>query len=120
MSFSFVLIFPVCWRFRGLLEQAPNLPEQIFDSAAFHGARPAGMLLQRSLDTVLGTDLRVVKHGRKQYDGIVGPRTLAALQDAAQQNKLREVNNEMVRRRELPEFEDSPGWYKRTREFLMH
>ncbi len=103
----------------GLLEQAPNLPEQLFDSAGFHGARPAGMLLQQSLDTVLGTDLSVVNHGRKQYDGIVGPNTLAALEDATRRNLLREVNNEMVRRHGRAEFNDSPGWYKRTRNFLM-
>ncbi len=103
----------------GLMDRVPQLPEQLFDASVFHGPKVAGALLQRSLDAVMGTDLRTMKMGRKLYDGIVGPRTLAALRDAAQQNKLREVNNEMVRRRELPEFTGNPGWYKRTQGFLV-
>jgi len=103
----------------GLMDRVPQLAEQLFDASVFHGPKIAGALLQRSLDTVLGTDLRTMRMGRKFYDGIVGPKTLAVIRDAARQNKLRDVNNEMVARREVSEFRNNPGWYKRTRKFLI-
>ena len=75
----------------------------------------AGKLLQRSLDNVLGTDLRISRKGKKEYDGIIGSNTRAAIAQAAHQNKLRAVNNEMAKQRErvmrqLPNFKANPGW----------
>lgn len=82
------------------------------------------MLLQQSLDKVLGTDLRTFKNGKKEYDGIVGPKTRSAIAEAVRRNKLREVNYEMVVRRERymrgrSNFKPNPGWIPRARSFHM-
>jgi len=108
----------------GVMRQASKLPEQLFDSAVQHGPERAGKLLQESLDKVLGTDLRITKNGKKEHDGIVGPKTRSAIAEAVRRNKLRDVNNEMAVRRERfmrgrSNFKPNPGWIPRARSFLM-
>lgn len=108
----------------GVMQRVPKLVGQIYDSSVLHGPENAGKLLQRSLDKVLGTDLRISRKGKKEYDGIIGSNTRAAIAQAAHQNKLRAVNNEMAKQRErfmrqLPNFNANPGWVTRARSFQM-
>ena len=107
------------------MQQAPKLPEQLFDSAFQHDPEDAGRFLQKALDKVLGTDLRSMVKGKKDYDGIVGPKTRAAIADAVKRNKLRDVNNEMLSERwrymqGRPNFlNNKKGWEDRKNSFYM-
>lgn len=109
----------------GVMQQAPKLPELLFDSAFQHGPDDAGKLLQKSLDKILGTDLRSAVKGKKDYDGIVGSKTRAAIAQAIRQNKLRDVNNAMVDERwkfmqGLSNFPSNKnGWEARKNSFYM-
>src|SRR3546814_10795930 len=58
-----------------LLQQAPQLPDQIFDVGVLHGSRFAGRIVQEAIFEVMGADLRVMKNGKLDYDGIIGPAT---------------------------------------------
>lgn len=108
----------------GVMQQVPQLPEQLFDSAFLHGPEDAGKFLQKALDKVLGTDLRGTVNGKKDYDGIVGSKTRAAIAEAVRQNKLRAVNNEMSNERwehmkGLSNFQDNAkGWERRKNSFV--
>ena len=108
----------------GLMQQAPQLPEQLFDAGVLHGTETAGTLLQKSLDEHLGTDLRVTKNGKKIYDGNVGPATRAAIARAIKQGKIKAVNDTMVKKRlefvrNLPAFKNNPGWVPRAKSFRI-
>ena len=107
-----------------VMKQAPQLPEQLFDSSILSGPEDAGKFLQEALDNVLGTDLKVVTKGNREYDGIVGSKTRATIAEAARRNKLRDVNNEMaiIRERILRSkrtFSKNPGWIPRVRSFRI-
>ena len=98
----------------GLMQQAPQLPEQLFDAGVLHSTKAAGTLLKKSLDEHLGTDLRVTKNGKKVYDGNVGPLTRAAIARAIKEGKIKAVNDTMVQKRlqfmrNLPIFKNNPG-----------
>ena len=108
----------------GLMQQAPQLPEQLFDAGVLQGTETAGTLLQKSLDEHLGTDLRVTKNGKKIYDGNVGPATRAAIARAIKQGKIKAVNDTMVKKRlefmrNLPAFKNNPGWVPRAKSFRI-
>jgi lysozyme family protein len=109
----------------GVMQQAANLPEQLFDSAFLHGPEDAGKFLQKALDKILGTDLRSMVKGKKDYDGIVGSKTRAAIVKAIQRNKLRDVNNEMSSERwkymqgRQNFLENKKGWEDRKKSFYM-
>ena len=45
-------------KIEGIGEEAPKLPEHLFDAGVLHGPETAGKWLQQSLDKRLGTDLR--------------------------------------------------------------
>ncbi len=107
----------------GLKQQAPTLAGQLFDTGVLHSPQKAGQLLQQSLDQVLGTDLRVTDaQGRKDYDGIVGSGTRAAIARAVRDGKAAVVNNIMVNKRiafmrTLQILKDNPGWIPRAESF---
>ena len=110
----------------GMKQQAPQLPEQLFDSGILHGITNAGQLLQQALDDVLGTDLRVSdKKGNAVYDGNVGPATRAAIDRAVREGKIVDVNNRTVerrldfmkRQREFQTFKG--GWIPRAKSFRI-
>ncbi len=108
----------------GLMQQAPQLPEQLFDAGVLHGTQTAGTLLQKSLDEHLGTDLRVTKNGKKVYDGNVGPLTRAAIARAIKEGMIKAVNDTMVKKRiqfmrNLPTFKHNPGWVPRAKSFRI-
>ena len=109
----------------GLMDEAPQLPEQLFDTGVLHGSDTAGRLLQQSLDEVLGTDLRETdESGDKVYDGNVGPKTRAAIAQAIREGKIQEVNDRMVDKRieymkSLPNFLGNPGWPERAEGFRI-
>ncbi len=108
----------------GLMQKAPQLPEQLFDAGVLQGTETAGTLLQKSLDEHLGTDLRVTKNGKKIYDGNVGPATRAAIARAIKQGKIKAVNDTMVKKRlqlmrNLPAFKNNPGWVPRAKSFRI-
>src|SRR3546814_1245394 len=44
-----------------LLQQAPQLPDQIFDVGVLHGSRFAGRIVQEAIFEVMGADLRVMR-----------------------------------------------------------
>jgi lysozyme family protein len=108
----------------GMTKLAPQLPEQLFDSAVLHGAEDAGKFLQKALDDVLGSDLREInkKTGKKGYDGIVGSKTLQKIEQAVRLGKIQNVNDRMVEHRlgfirGLRRTEANRGWGKRAEEF---
>ena len=110
----------------GMKQQAPQLPEQLFDSGILHGITNAGQRLQQALDDVLGTDLRVTdKKGNPVYDGNVGPATRAAIDRAVREGKIVDVNNRTVdrrldlmkRQREFQTFKG--GWVPRAESFRI-
>jgi len=110
----------------GMKQQAPQLPEQLFDSGILHGITNAGQLLQQSLDDVLGTDLRVSdKKGNPVYDGNVGPATRAAIDRAVREGKIVDVNNRTVDRRldfmkRHPKYKTfKGGWVPRAESFRI-
>ena len=109
----------------GMLERAPQLPEQLFDAGVLHGPEVAGRLLQQSLDDILGTDLREPgKNGKLAYDGNVGPKTRDALARAIREGKIAAVNDEMVDKRldfmrRQPKFKNFPGWVPRAESFRI-
>jgi lysozyme family protein len=110
----------------GLLSAAPKLVEQIFDAGVLHGPEDAGVWLQEALDRHLGTNLsvRLRNDGAQIYDGIIGSKTRAAVAVAVRQNRLLDVNNEIVEKRiqhmkRQPNFSVNPGWIVRARSFLM-
>ena len=109
----------------GLMDEAPQLPEQLFDTGVLHGSDTAGRLLQQSLDEVLGTDLKITdESGDKVYDGNVGPETRAAIAQAVREGKIQEVNDRMVDKRieymkSLPNFLGNPGWPERAEGFRI-
>ena len=114
------------WDILGMKQQAPQLPEQLFDSGILHGITNAGKLLQQSLDDILGTDLRGLnKQGKLIYDGNVGPKTRAALARAVREGKIVSVNNAMAdrrldfmkRQREFQTFKG--GWVPRAESFRI-
>ena len=107
------------------MDEAPQLPEQLFDTGVLHGSDTAGRLVQQSLDEVLGTDLKITdESGDKVYDGNVGPQTRAAIAQAVREGKIQEVNDTMVDKRiEVmrgdPNFLDNPGWLERAEGFRI-
>ena len=109
----------------GLMDEAPQLPEQLFDIGVLHGSDTAGRLVQQSLDEVLGTDLRETdESGDKVYDGNVGPKTRAAIAQAVREGKIQEVNDRMVDKRlevmrKDPQFPNRPGWVRRAEKFRI-
>ena len=74
---------------------------------------------------MLGTDLRSLVNGKKDYDGIVGPKTRAAIADAIRLKKLLDVNNEMSNERwkhmqAQPNFlPNKKGWEDRKNSFYV-
>jgi lysozyme family protein len=109
----------------GLAEAAPRLAEQMFDAGVLHGPEEAGKWLQEALDERLGTDLRGTnKRGERVYDGIIGSRARAAVEEAVLQGKIGEINDAIVDRRieymrSLPNFYSNPGWIPRAQSFRM-
>ncbi len=109
----------------GLKQQAPRLAEQLFDTGVQHSPKRAGRFLQESLDQVLGTDLRTTDAtGKKDYDGIVGSGTRAAIARAVREGKAAAVNNAMVDKRiadmrRLPNFKSNSGWVPRAESFRI-
>lgn len=81
-----------------LEKESKNLADQIYDTGFQSGPTTSGQLLQKSLDEILGTDLRTdkFKTGLDQYDGDIGPKTRAAIQKAVDEKKAKKVNNTMV------------------------
>src|SRR3546814_16116234 len=79
-----------------LLQQAPQLPDQIFDVGVLHGSRFAGRIVQEAIFEVMGADLRVMKNGKLDYDGIIGPATRSALAQAVAAGRIVEINNLIV------------------------
>src|SRR3546814_2146113 len=67
----------------------PQLPDQIFDVGVLHGSRFAGRIVQEAIFEVMGTDLRVMKNGKLDYDGIIGPATRSALAQAVAAGRIR-------------------------------
>lgn len=110
----------------GVMEQAPELPEQLFDAGVHHGPKKAGQMLQQSLDHHLGTDLRVTdENGKKVYDGNVGPKTRDAIARAIREGKIREVNDTIAEKRIRfmkgnPYFAPNPGWIPRAESFRIN
>ena len=107
-----------------LLQQAPQLPEQIFDSGIQHGIDNIGKWLQEALDETLGTDLRTVVNGKLEYDGIIGSGTRKVVEQAVKAGKIAEVNDLIVDKRvaymrSLPNAGSNPGWFPRAEAFRI-
>jgi lysozyme family protein len=105
-----------------LLKLAPQLPEQLFDIAVLHGVGFAGRAVQEALFEVMGIDLRVMKNGKLDYDGVIGPATRNGLAQAVAAGKIVEINNLIVDKR-IAELNtkghkvDNPGWFPRAESF---
>ena len=107
-----------------LLTLAPQLPDQLFDIGVQHGVGYAGRVLQEALLEVMGIDLRIMKNGALDYDGIVGPATRNAIARAIAAGKIVELNNRIVdkRRAELmgkAHKKDNSGWFPRVESFRI-
>ena len=107
-----------------LLKLAPQLPDQLFDIGVQHGVGYAGRVLQETLFEVMGIDLRVMRKGKLDYDGIVGPATRKAIAQAVAAGKVVELNDRIVdkRRAELSSKGhnlDNPGWFPRVESFRI-
>ena len=108
----------------GLSGSAPKLSEQTFDISILHGVKIAGLWLQKSLDDVFGTDLRISEEGKMYYDGNIGPATRKAVEQAVRSGNIRQVNNAIANRRlkwmrASPLLVDNPGWIPRAEYFKM-
>ncbi|MGF1631987.1 MAG: glycosyl hydrolase 108 family protein, partial [Kiloniellaceae bacterium] len=107
-----------------LLTLAPELVEQIFDIGVLHGVGFAGHIVQEALFEVMGIDLRVMKNGKLDYDGVIGPATRNAVAQAVAAGKIVEVNNLIVDKR-IAELTtkghkvDNPGWFPRSESFRI-
>src|SRR3546814_7469629 len=82
-----------------LLQQPQQLHDQIFDVGVLHGSRFAGRIGQEEIFAVMGADLRVMKNGKLDYDGIIGPATRSALAQAVAAGRIVEINNLIVDKR---------------------
>ncbi|WP_167226637.1 glycosyl hydrolase 108 family protein [Pelagibius litoralis] len=107
-----------------LLKLAPQLPEQVFDSGILHGIGDPGKWLQQALDEILGTYLKVKIDGTFEYDGVIGPKTRAAVAKAVRDGKIVEVNNLIVDKRvahmaALSIAGANPGWFPRAESFRI-
>ncbi len=107
-----------------LLTLAPQLPDQIFDIAVLHGVGYAGRIVQEALFDVMGIDLRTIKNGLLDYDGIIGPATRNAIAQAVATGKVVELNDRIVdkRRAELSSKGhkvDNRGWFPRVESFRI-
>src|SRR3546814_18375633 len=76
-----------------------DLPDQICDVGVLHGSRFAGRIVQEAIFEVMGADLRVMKNGKLDYDGIIGPATRSALAQAVAAGRIVEINNLIVDKR---------------------
>jgi lysozyme family protein len=110
-------------RMSGLADQAPRLGELIYDSAVLHGTDDPGKWLQQALDEQLGTDLRLpLKDGSIGYDGIIGPDTRDAMEQAIKDGKMSAVYDATLAKREayargLGNAAGNPGWIRRFESF---
>jgi len=108
----------------GLLNDAPQLVDQLFDMGVLHGIDDPGRILQMSLHEVMGIDLRVMKNGKRDYDGIIGPATRSALSQAVLAGRGVEINDLMVDKR-LDKLNKqghkvhNPGWFPRAESFRI-
>src|SRR3546814_8215544 len=66
------------------------------DVGVLHGSRFAGRIVQEAIFEVMGADLRVMKNGKLDYDGIIGPATRSALAQAVAAGRIVEINNLIV------------------------
>jgi len=107
-----------------LLNDAPQLVVLIFDMGVLHGIDDPGRILQMSLHEVMGIDLRVMKNGKRDYDGIIGPATRSALSRAVIAGRGVEINDLMVDKR-LDKLNKqghkvhNPGWFPRAESFRI-
>src|SRR3546814_21015622 len=70
----------------------------------------------------MGADLRVMKNGKLDYDGIIGPATRSALAQAVAAGRIVEINNLIVDKR-IAELntkghkKSNSGWFARAESF---
>ncbi|WP_299622886.1 glycosyl hydrolase 108 family protein [Pelagibius sp.] len=118
---------PQIWKLAqvpGLLVNAPQLVEHIFDAGVQHGIDDSGKWLQEALDETLGTDLKTLVKGKRGYDGIIGSGTRKVVDQAVKAGKIAEVNNLIVDKRiaymkSLPNYSGNPGWITRAESFRI-
>src|SRR3546814_7179657 len=73
---------------------------------------------------VMGADLRVMKNGKLDYDGIIGPATRSALAQAVAAGRIVEINNLIVDKR-IAELntkghkKSNSGWFARAESFRI-
>ena len=108
----------------GLKDSSVRLAEQIFDAGVLHDPTDAGRWLQASLQKHLGIDLRErFDNGKHDFDGIVGPKTRAAVAQAVDAGIISIISDEVVDQRTaymraLSNFTgNSGGWLKRAGSF---
>src|SRR3546814_17563383 len=72
----------------------------------------------------MGADLRVMKNGKLDYDGIIGPATRSALAQAVAAGRIVEINNLIVDKR-IAELntkghkKSNSGWFARGESFRI-
>lgn len=99
-----------------------KLVEHVFDATVMTRDTTVGTWLQESIDETIGTDLKINKNGKKQYDGIMGSKTRAAMQKVVDQDKTKKVSRKFWQKRydyyqNLKNAADNPGWWPRLDEF---
>jgi lysozyme family protein len=110
----------------GMSHQAPALPEQMFDIGIHAGIGTAARYLQKGLNNVLPKVSDPSDNGKEQdpveVDGVLGSKTIAAVDEALRLGKGQELNDAIVKMRtdDLKAKEGSNnfrGWFERVPSF---
>jgi len=106
----------------GSKKTGSKLIEHVFDANIMTNSTEVGKWLQQSVDEAIGTDLRATRSsGKKEYDGIMGSQTRAALQKAVAQGKAKDINTKFSDKRiqylrSLSNYSDNKnGWEDRVK-----
>ena len=106
----------------GYNKTGSKLVEHIFDANIMTTPTVVGEWLQESIDETIGSDLRIEKNGIKEHDGILGSQTRAALKQAVEQGKTKEISRKFWNKRleylkEQKIASNNRGWWPRLYEF---
>lgn len=107
-----------------VLRLAPQLPDQLFDIGVLHGVDYAGRVVQEAIFETMGIDLRVMKNGKLDYDGVIGPATRKAIGQAMAAGKVAELNDRIADKRRIELSSkghkvNNPGWFSRVESFRI-
>lgn len=114
----------------GLTKESPRFVEQLFDANILHGTDNPGKWLQQAIEQEMGIDLRTKnpETGQMEYDGIIGPKTRAAVEQAVKSGKIQSINNRISATRMnyvtedehvKPYLEHNRGWIDRINTFIQ-